>query len=69
MTAKTTAERQAALRQARREAGLKEVRNLWCHPDDEAALREFASKLQRKRDRLGKIPHTRPKMDKKKAAT
>ena len=54
MTAKTTAERQEALRQARRAAGLKEIRNLWCHPDDEPPIRELAAKLQRKRDRQAK---------------
>jgi hypothetical protein len=55
MIAKTTAERQQAMRDARRDAGLKEVRNLWCHPDDEAAIREFAAKIQRKRERAAKV--------------
>ena len=49
MTAKTTNERQRALVERRRDAGLKEVRNLWCHPDDEPAIREHAAKLARKR--------------------
>lgn len=49
MTAKTTNERQQDLVARRRAAGLKEVRNLWCHPDDETAIREHAAKLARKR--------------------
>lgn len=49
VSAKTTAERQRALRQSRADSGLKEVRNLWCHPEDEAAIRECAAKLERKR--------------------
>jgi hypothetical protein len=51
MLAKTTAQRQRELRQNRLAQGLKEVRNLWCHPDDEAAIREHAEKLARRRDR------------------
>lgn len=51
MTAKSTAERQQALRKARRDAGLKEVRNLWCHPDDEPQIRALAEKLRRKRNK------------------
>jgi hypothetical protein len=51
MTAKTNAERQEALRQSRRTSGLKEVRNLWCHPDDELAIRQHAAKLQAKREK------------------
>lgn len=47
--AKTNAERQAALHQRRTEAGLKQVRNLWCHPDDEPAIKALAAKLARKR--------------------
>lgn len=52
--AKTSAERQQALKDRRTAAGMKEVRNLWCHPDDEAAIREHAAKLQRKRARADK---------------
>ena len=51
MTAKTTAERQEALRQSRRALGLKEVRNLWCYPEDEAKIRKFAAKLREKHKR------------------
>jgi hypothetical protein len=49
--AKTTAQRQRELRQNRLAQGLKEVRNLWCHPDDEVAIREHAEKLARRRAR------------------
>lgn len=51
MTAKTTNERQREMRERREAAGLKEVRNLWCHPDDEAPVKAYAAKLQRKRER------------------
>ena len=54
MTAKTTAERQQALRRARKAAGLKELRNLWCHPDDEPAIRATAIKLLGRRERRRK---------------
>ena len=57
MTAKTAAERQQALRLRRTEAGLKQIRNLWAHPDDEAAIREHAEKLARKRAKI--TPATR----------
>jgi hypothetical protein len=49
LIAKTNAERQRELRQNRLEQGLKEVRNLWCHPDDEAKIREYAERLARQR--------------------
>jgi hypothetical protein len=49
MTAKTTAERQRELVARRRDAGLKELRNLWAHPEDEPAIRELAAKLLRRR--------------------
>ena len=51
MTAKTSAERQQALRQRRTDAGMKQIRNLWCHPDDEPAIRRYAVALQAKRDK------------------
>jgi hypothetical protein len=51
MPAKTTAERQRALRQARADAGLVEVRGVWLHPDDHDAIKTLAAKLQRKRER------------------
>lgn len=51
MTAKTNAERQAALKAKRQAAGLVPVTNLWCHPDDVEPIREHAAKLARKRER------------------
>lgn len=51
MAAKTNAEIQADYRKRNREAGLKELRNLWCHPDDEAAIRDLAAKLATKREK------------------
>lgn len=50
---KTNAERQQALRESRHEQGLKEVRNLWCHPEDEAALREHVTRLRRAKEHEG----------------
>lgn len=41
----TLAQRQAKFRQEKRDAGLKEIRNLWVHPEDEPALRAFADML------------------------
>jgi hypothetical protein len=52
MTAQTNAERQEALRQRRITQGLKELRNLWAHPDDEEAIRAYAAKLAKKRKTL-----------------
>jgi hypothetical protein len=49
MTAQTTNERQRALVERRKAAGLKELRNLWTHPEDEAAVREYAAKLTGRR--------------------
>ena len=56
MSAKTLTERVEATKQRKRDAGLKEVRSLWAHPDDHAAIREFSAKLQRRRERLQKQP-------------
>ncbi len=49
MTAKTTAERQRALRQARADAGMVEVRGVYANPDDHPAIKAYAAKLRRKR--------------------
>jgi hypothetical protein len=54
MIAKTTAERVQALRQHRKEAGLKRL-ELYAHPDDHAALKALAERLQRKRLKAGVI--------------
>jgi hypothetical protein len=31
--------------------GLKEIRNLWAHPDDEQRIRVYAEKLARQREK------------------
>ena len=51
MTAQTTAQRVAKVAEAKRAAGLKQVRSLWAHPDDHPAIREHAAKLARKREK------------------
>lgn len=50
-TPQSGAQRLAAHRAARRASGLKEVRNLWCHPDDEPQLRALAAELTEARRR------------------
>lgn len=50
---KTNAERQQALRESRHRQGLKEVRNLWCHPEDEAAIREHVARLRQAKEQGG----------------
>lgn len=52
-TAKTGAERLAALRQARDALGLKRL-ELYAHPEDWPAIKALSEKLQRKRARLAK---------------
>jgi hypothetical protein len=49
MVAKTTAQRVEATKQRKREAGLKEVRSLWAHPDDHAQIRAYVARLNAKR--------------------
>lgn len=49
--AKTTNERQQAFKQRQADAGLKEVRNLWAHPDDHQAIKDHAAKLTKKRQK------------------
>lgn len=51
MAAKTTAERQAAYRARKTAAEQTEVRGVFAHPDDHAAIKEHAEKLARKRER------------------
>ena len=48
MTAKTLIERQKAFRQRQREAGLKELRNLWSKPEHHEAIKAYARKLDKK---------------------
>ena len=47
MTAKTTIQRQKEFKQRQREAGLKEVRNLWAPPADHPAIKAYALALQK----------------------
>lgn len=54
-TAKTAAERVADMRQRRQAAGLTRL-EVYAHPDDHAAIRAYAARLVRKREREGKPP-------------
>ncbi len=54
MIAKTNTERSKALRERRRIAGLKEVRNIWSPPNLHAELRSEAAKIIGKRKAKGK---------------
>lgn len=49
-SAKTVAERQREYRERMQALGLKELRNLWAHPDDEKRIREYVEKLSQKRN-------------------
>ena len=53
MTAKTGAQRVTDSKARKIAAGMREVRSLWAHPDDHAAIREAAAKLARKRAQPG----------------
>lgn len=48
---KSSAERQAEYRAAKKAAGLKLVSQLWAHPEDEPAIRTHAQELQDKREK------------------
>ena len=52
MTVKTTAERQEDLRARRLLLGLTEVRGIYANPDDHKAIKEYAAKLRKYRERL-----------------
>lgn len=52
--AKTTAERQAALRARRAEQGLTQVGGIYAHPDDHPAIKAYAAKLTKKREKGSK---------------
>ena len=52
MAPKTGAQRQADYKKRQAEEGRKEVRGIFLHPDDAAALREAAAKLNKRRERL-----------------
>jgi len=43
--AKTTQEKQAEYRARMKKRGLKEIRSLYIHPDDNKKVREYAQKL------------------------
>jgi hypothetical protein len=45
MTAKTNAERQRIYKDARKAEGLVELRGIYAHPDDRAAVKALADKL------------------------
>ena len=47
----TPAQRQQALRERRRAAGLGEVRGIWARPQDHAAIKQAAERINR-----GKTP-------------
>ena len=47
MTAKTEGERIKAFRQRQKEAGLKELRNLWAKPEHHEAIKAYARKLDK----------------------
>ena len=49
MIPKTATERQKAFRLSRLAAGLKEIRNLWAHPEDVPSIRDYAAQLHQKR--------------------
>ncbi|MGL5117544.1 MAG: hypothetical protein ACRC7C_19705 [Beijerinckiaceae bacterium] len=45
MTAKTENDRIKAFRQRQKDAGLKELRNLWAKPEHHEAIKAYAAKL------------------------
>lgn len=44
MIAKTVKERQAEFIERQEKQGLKMIRNLWAHPDDHAAIKQYVAK-------------------------
>lgn len=53
MSAKSGAERQNGFRERMKKQGLKEIRNLWAHPDDETKIKEYVARLNKKRPQEG----------------
>jgi urease alpha subunit len=49
MTAQTTKQRQDALKARRAAEGLKELRSLYCHPEDNARVRAYVARLNAQR--------------------
>lgn len=45
MAAKTATERQREFKKRQQEAGLKEIRNLWAKPENHAAIKAYAAKI------------------------
>lgn len=43
--AKTPSQRVEATKQRKREAGMKEIRSLWAHPEDHKAIRAYVARL------------------------
>jgi hypothetical protein len=60
MTAKTTSERQRAFRARKDAEQVKEVRGLFAHAGDHAAIVEYAAKLARKRAKAKPSEDARP---------
>lgn len=46
-TAKIPAQRQAEYVQRQKDAGLKQIRNLWAKPEDEARIRAYVARLSK----------------------
>lgn len=53
MPAKSGTERVKEFRERMRKQGLKEIRNLWAHPDDGAKIKEYVARLNKKRPQEG----------------
>ena len=54
---KTATERQKTFRLSRLAAGLKEIRNLWSHPEDEPRIRDYAA-LCTRNDNIRKLDNS-----------
>lgn len=60
MSAQTTKERQEALRARRAMLGQTEVRGIYLHPDDHAAVKRYAKRLRDRQLRRLAQPSTAP---------
>lgn len=58
MVGKTNAERQAAYRQRQAEQAAAEVRGIFAHKDDHAAIKNYAAKLAKKRAKAASVELT-----------
>ena len=61
MVGKTNAERQAAYRQRQAEQEATEVRGIFAHKDDHAAIKNYAAKLAKKRVKAANSDCTDPR--------